>query len=429
MGGGITMPLKPLCEVWWKERIKNFVAETQCLHFFTIFVHYIYWPIMSFWDNLLECYSWQGVALLALFVVLFVLQLYYYVVLYYRIYTYRLTRRSKICSDPAISVIVVVRGENEYFLTDELPALLHQQYSAYEIVVVYVGGDMDYYGELQRIKDECDYMRLTKMGGNERLYITTKQALNVGIKSAQYDALLFTAPGVVARSERWIEIMSAGFEYGSVVVGPALPQFEKRSLKNYLLLMAEVDQMRAALAGAVTGNFYFAPRTNFGFRRELYNGTKGFDYLCMDIGENDLYLHSITTPKNLSVVLSPYAVLHEARLGVWREWLEVMRFGRATRRHYPSGVMSFHRWEMWSRVLLFVVAIVMIAIMPLEVKLLAVALLLLRYAAVLLSTARVLRRLGQRGLMLKYWLYDIVGPAVELIIDSRSCKNKTAPWK
>mgnify|MGYP002517083611 CR=1 FL=1 len=94
-----------------------------------------------------------------------------------------------------------------------------QQYQAlYEVVVVYIGGDTDYYDELQRIRDGHSYMRLTKMGGNERLYISTKQALNVGIKAAHYDNVILSTQSAEPASPRWLELMARGFESAEVVI-------------------------------------------------------------------------------------------------------------------------------------------------------------------------------------------------------------------
>ena len=159
---------------------------------------------MAFFFFFFSHYAWQGLALVGVVLVLWFVQLYYYAIAYNRIYKFRLMRRRKLrCENPAISVIVAVRGENEGFLCEELPRLLAQQYHTFEVVVIYIGSDIDYYDELQRIRDNYSNMRLTKMGGNPQLYISTKQALNVGIKSAQYDNLLFTTTGAMPRSDEW----------------------------------------------------------------------------------------------------------------------------------------------------------------------------------------------------------------------------------
>ena len=298
---------------------------------------------MEFLTNIFEHYSWQGIALVFLAVTLFAIQIYYYAVVYNRIISFRLMReREKRRENPAISIIVPMRGESERFLVDELPALLHQEYDHYEVVVVYIGSDNDYYDELQRIRDNHSYMRLTRMGGsNERFYISTKQALNVGIKSAQYDCLLFTIPGATPVSNEWVATMAKGFERGSVVIAPAVPNFEGNNLSTYIMRMIELNQMRNAMVCAIEGRPYYAPRSNYGFDRKLYDSERGYNYLGLDIGENDLFLQEIATATRTSVVMSRHSIVKEERIDMVSEWKEQMRYYGNTRQIYPAAAKHF----------------------------------------------------------------------------------------
>lgn len=389
---------------------------------------------MEFLTNIFEHYSWQGIALVFLAVTLFAIQIYYYAVVYNRIISFRLMReREKRRENPAISIIVPMRGESERFLVDELPALLHQEYDHYEVVVVYIGSDNDYYDELQRIRDNHSYMRLTRMGGsNERFYISTKQALNVGIKSAQYDSLLFTIPGATPVSNEWVATMAKGFERGSVVIAPAVPNFEGNNLSTYIMRMIELNQMRNAMVCAIEGKPYYAPRSNYGFDRKLYDSERGYNYLGIDIGENDLFLQEIATAKRTSVVMSRHSIVKEERIDMVSEWKEQMRYYGNTRQFYPAAAKHFTTRELGSRALFFIVAIAIIVILPLELKLGAIGLLLLRYAIAVWSSRRVAHKLGEQDMALKYWIYDLLGPMLEWMLwskKSRNLPNTSRIWK
>lgn len=389
---------------------------------------------MEFLTNIFEHYSWQGIALVFLAVTLFAIQIYYYAVVYNRIISFRLMReREKRRENPAISIIVPMRGESERFLVDELPALLHQEYDHYEVVVVYIGSDNDYYDELQRIRDNHSYMRLTRMGGsNERFYISTKQALNVGIKSAQYDSLLFTIPGATPVSNEWVATMAKGFERGSVVIAPAVPNFEDDNLSTYIMRMIELNQMRNAMVCAIEGRPYYAPRSNYGFDRKLYDSERGYNYLGIDIGENDLFLQEIATAKRTSVVMSRHSIVKEERIDMVSEWKEQMRYYGNTRQFYPAAAKHFTTRELGSRALFFIVVIAIIVILPLELKLGAIGLLLARYAIAVWSSRRVAHKLGERDMALKYWIYDLLGPMLEWMLwskKSRNLPNTSRIWK
>lgn len=385
---------------------------------------------MHFFNEILQHYSWQGITLVLLTVTLFFIQLYYYLIAYNRIIGFRLLRaREKRRDNPPVSVIVPMRGESERFLVDELPALLHQDYTHYEVVVVYIGGDSDYYDELQRIRDNHSYMRLTKMGGNERLYISTKQALNVGIKSAQYDCLLFTIPNATPISSDWVATMAKGFERGSVVIAPAVPNFEGKSLSTYLMRLIEFNMMRNAMARAVVGKPYYAPRSNYGFDRSLYERTRGYNHLKIDIGENDLYLQAIANGRRTSVVMTRKSIVKEERIDMVSEWVEQMRYLGNARRYYPRDAKIFTTRELGSRALFFFAILAILVLLPLELKLGAIGLLLVRYAIVVWSSRRVAHKLGESDIALKYWIYDLFGPALEWMLWSKKSRNTPRVWK
>ena len=386
--------------------------------------------MIHFLNNILDSYTWQGLALLAVVLLLFFVQLYYYCIAYYRIYRVRLRRRRrKVLETPPISVIVAVRGEDEKFLTEELPALLHQKYGHFEVVVVYIGNDVEYYEELQNIRNNYSYMRLTKMSGSGRIYISTKQALNVGIKSAQYDALLFTTTGAMPRSDEWLDFMAKGFERGEVIVGSAVPHFQGNSIKTYIMRMVELHRLRNAISRGVIDKLYYAPRSNYGFSRRLYNSTRGYNHLGIDIGDNDLYIQDIVTPQATAVVLSPHSIVEEDRPEGWSEWLEHIRYYDSTRKDYPLNVRTFISRERGSRMLFFLATIVAIVVLPLELKLAAIIFALLRYAVVVWSSQRVARKLGERNIALKYWIYDLSGPIIEWIISSNESHNTPKLWR
>lgn len=384
---------------------------------------------MHFFNKIFLHYTWPGVALLAILLILFAVQFYYYAVAYRRIHRFRLmNQRDKFCQEPFVSVIVAVRGEDETFLGKQLPTLLSQSYSVYEVVVVYIGRDIDYYAELQRIRDQRSNMKLTKLSGNGRIYITTKQAYNVGIKSAQYDNLLFTTPGTIPATDEWVTYMSYAFERGIIVAGAAAPHFEEDTLRTYLMRMAEFNYSRNHVAMSVSDRILVAPRSNFGFTRKLYEATRGFNHLNMDIGENDLYIQSISRPQRCAMMLSPKSLVYEDRPSVWNEWLDVVRYNRSTDGYYPIFIKTFGMWEMGSRTLFFLTTLAVLVLLPLELKIFALSLALVRYLIVLLSTRKSAEKLGERGILLKYWIYDLLGPGIEYIINLKRSNNSPKAW-
>ena len=73
--------------------------------------------------------------------------------------------------------------------------------------------------------------------------------------------------------------------------------------------------------------------------------------------------------------------------------------------------------------------IVALIIMPTEVKIGVAALLLLRYMIVVWSTRRTAHKLGEKGIVMRYWMFDIAGPFIEYIISLKRHDGKAKVWR
>ena len=175
---------------------------------------------MTLWENVLAHYGWQGAALAAVLVVLLCVQLWYYLFAYGRIPGYKNSRRRQVLdAEPPLSVIVPMFSEDTLFVEERLPLMLAQEYSDFEVVIVYVGRDNDFFEDLLRIRQSFPRVTATKIEQDARFPISTKMALNVGIKSAHYEHLIVTSTDVRPLSDRWLALMAKGFLRGDVVVG------------------------------------------------------------------------------------------------------------------------------------------------------------------------------------------------------------------
>ena len=158
---------------------------------------------MTLWENVLAHYGWQGAALAAVLVVLLCVQLWYYLFAYGRIPGYKNSRRRQVLdAEPPLSVIVPMFSEDTLFVEERLPLMLAQEYSDFEVVIVYVGRDNDFFEDLLRIRQSFPRVTATKIEQDARFPISTKMALNVGIKSAHYEHLIVTSTDVRPLSDR-----------------------------------------------------------------------------------------------------------------------------------------------------------------------------------------------------------------------------------
>ena len=384
---------------------------------------------MTLWENVLAHYGWQGAALAAVLVVLLCVQLWYYLFAYGRIPGYKNSRRRQVLdAEPPLSVIVPMFSEDALFVEERLPLMLAQEYSDFEVVIVYVGRDNDFFEDLLRIRQSFPRVTATKIEQDARFPISTKMALNVGIKSAHYEHLIVTSTDVRPLSDRWLALMAKGFLRGDVVVGYCGLE-RRRGLADRWMRTDRMMESVQWLARAVAHRPYRGIRYNFGFTKRLYFDARGFSHLNMNIGEDDLFLQRILRDDNLSVVLSPRASVVQRVWGGLGWWTRQRRLYGAARRYYPLAVRNFIRWEPGSRLLFFLAAATAIAVMPLEYKLATAALVLLRSGVVFAEIWRITRRLGERGLRGAYFVYDLLSPFYEMLVALLCRRRDDRVWR
>ena len=385
---------------------------------------------MHFFDYIISHYGWQGTALAACILVLFAVQLYYYLIVYGRISRFRNSRRKKILeSEPPVSVVIPLFSEDYRYLEESLPLILGQQYGAtFEVVLVYVGASNDFYEELARMRLVYPNLTITKIEYNPRFPISVKMALNVGIKSAHNEHIIISTTSAQPATEQWLSMMGRAFMRGNIVLGYTAIE-QKPGLKNYLMRMSRMQMSMYWMAQSVNHNTYRGSRNNFGFTKTIYFGTKGFSHLSMNIGEEDLFIQKIAKRNNVSTVLIPKATMLEHAWGGWRWWIAQLRHYGEAYKLYPIEIRNTIEWELGSQTLFFLTILAALIIMPLEFKLAALLLLILRYIIVMLRAHSIAKRVGEKGVMLRYWIFDIFNPLLMLCVRVAMIRKDSTVWR
>ena len=385
---------------------------------------------MHFFDYIISHYGWQGTALAACILALFAVQLYYYLIVYGRISRFRNSRRKKILeSEPPVSVVIPLFSEDYRYLEESLPLILGQQYGAtFEVVLVYVGASNDFYEELARMRLVYPNLTITKIEYNPRFPISVKMALNVGIKSAHNEHIIISTTSAQPATEQWLAMMGKAFMRGSIVLGYTAIE-QKPGLKNYLMRMSRMQMSMYWMAQSVNHNTYRGSRNNFGFTKTIYFGTKGFSHLSMNIGEEDLFIQKIAKRNNVSTVLIPKATMLEHAWGGWRWWIAQLRHYGEAYKLYPIEIRNTIEWELGSQTLFFLTILAALILMPLEFKLAALLLLILRYIIVMLRAHSIAKRVGEKGVMLRYWIFDIFNPLLMLCVRVAMIRKDSTVWR
>lgn len=378
--------------------------------------------------TLSEHYGWAGIALVVLMFGAFIAQICRYVA-YARIAGFRLSRRTKVREqEPPISVIVPIFSEDAEYLDSGLTALLTQEYYDFEVVAVYIGNDDNFYADLKHLHNGYPHLTTTQIKFSPHYPISNKTALNVGIKSAHNECMIITSTEAQPSSERWLSLMAKGFMYGDIVLGYSNIKF-KGGLTNLFFRKYGFTESLAWITSSIGGETYGATRHNYGFTKSLYFAARGFNHLSLNAGEDDLFIASISTDENTSVVLSPRARCEELCWGGIRWYADRARDIAQTRKYYSAYARNYTNSELCSRFVFTLSAIALLAWMPIELRILAATLVVLRYAIVSFSLMRAANRIGERKIAAWGLLFDLIEPIARIFLHNTRRHRNNNEWR
>lgn len=376
----------------------------------------------------LMAYGGFGIALGATILVLFIVQISLHLGIYGKIASFRLMNKKQIRDkEPAISIVVPLFAEDANYIDTSLTSLLTQDYAEFEVVVVYVGNSDDFFADIKSLQRLYPHLTPVHIDYSPHYPVSTKIALNVGIKSAKYDFVIITSSDATPASERWLSLLAKGFMYGDIVLGYC-GIAQQSGFANFVFREYQFNDSIAWLSSAIRNKAYSASRNALGFKKSLYFDVRGFNHLNMNVGENDLFVQQIATRDNVSVVLSPRATCTERTWGGWSWWWRRTKLLHTTHRYYPKGTMAALIAELSIRTLFFASILTAIVLMPWEFMVAALIVALLRYFVVMFVVVRNARRLGEGGVIALHFIYDIIEPALRFAIALSSHKKYKKSW-
>lgn len=373
-------------------------------------------------------YGGMGIALGAVILILFIVQIALHLSLYGRVASFRLLNKKQVRDkEPAISVIVPLFAEDAAYLDTTLTTLLTQDYEKFEVVVVYVGNSDDFFADLKSLQRLYPHLSPVHIDYSPHYPVSTKIALNIGIKSSKYDFVVTTSSDATPSSERWLSLLVKGFLYGDIVLGYS-GMAREGGFMNRIFREYRFTSSIAWLSAAIRRRTYAASRNALGYKKELYFDVRGFNHLNMNVGEDDLFVQRIATRDNVSVVLSPRATTSERIWGGWGWWWRRTKLLHSTHRYYRKGAMAPMVSELVMRTLFFASVVAAAVCMPWEFNMAVLAVVLVRYFVVMFVMVRNARRLGEMGLAASHFLFDIIEPFLRLAVALSSVRRYKKSW-
>jgi len=355
-----------------------------------------------------------------------IVQLIYYWVIYGKVAFFK-QKNEFVRSDQPVSVIVCARDEY-YNLQENLPLLLNQDYSTFEVVVVNHGSEDETNYLLHDLADIHKNLKIVNVSQDLNFFTGKKFPLSIGIKSASYEVLLFTDADCKPGSNQWIRRMAANFtEETEIVLGYGA--YDKSG--SLLNLLIRFDTTRVAmnyLGFARAGMPYMGVGRNMAYRKSLFYKQNGFiSHYRIQSGDDDLFINKAATAKNTRIEIQHEAHTLSAPKSTLSQWF------RQKRRHLMTGgyYKTSHKFALGlfaiTQVTFWASAIVLLALwfQPYIV----IGIVVLRLFSQLLITGKVMKKLSEKGFLLLVPLFEIFLMLVSPFLTFANMLTKPVKWR
>jgi len=353
--------------------------------------------------------------LMTLYVVLagaLLVQLFYYLGIYFRPVFWK----KKLIQSKEEPVTVIICAKNEASnLVQFLPKILEQDYPEFEVVVVNDCSEDDTETVLAVLKQKYTNLRYTTIEPDNKFIHGKKLAITIGLKSAQYNRVLFTDADCYPASNQWIREMNLGYsEQTKLVLGYGAYQTGKTFLNRIVRFDTFFIAMQY-MGLAIAGKPYMGVGRNLSYLKDFFFSHKGFTrHYSLISGDDDLFVNENGKKKNTSVVLSHESFTYSVPPQKFGEW------AKQKKRHLSTG----HRYKASDK---FVLGTELLSRFLFYSTLLALSLtggdpvILLsafggRFIIQMLIVKLIMNKLGEKGVWLFTPFLDIILPIIHLYL-------------
>jgi glycosyltransferase involved in cell wall biosynthesis len=301
------------------------------------------------------------IALFALFVLTFIVQLYYLIRNHNSLANYRVTDELPDVNIP-VSVIISARNEARN-LNENLPAILQQNYPDFEVVVV---NDCSFDSSdvvLEVLKETYPHLKIVTITEHERFKTGKKFALTLGIKAAKNEYLLFTDADCKPASPNWITRMASHFTGEVQMVLGYSPYYKTKGFLNSIVRFETVKTAINYLSAALNRDAYMGVGRNLAYTKTLFFANKGFAaHMHILSGDDDLFVNQTATATNTAIEIHPDAFLFTTAKSSWGALFKQKKRHMGAGKLYKSGHKTALTIDALSGLLFYVLLICFLAI-------------------------------------------------------------------
>lgn len=297
------------------------------------------------------------------FVVFTGIQIIYY--LTFSSFLFNKKKEKETTEQQPVSVIVFAKN-SAVNLEKNLPFLLTQEYSKFEIVIVNNASTDNTTQVLESFKKKKNKnIKILDVENNEAFWGNKKYALTLGIKASKYDHLLFTEVNSKPLSKFWIAEMSENFSISKSIVLGYGKYKKENTLINVFIRFENLFNAIKCFSFAKLGSPFMGYNSNFGYKKTEFFNVKGFiNHIKIKDGETDLFLKDAASRENISYTISNNSFIETEAPKSFKNWFYKLRENRILKNKYQWKHRFLLDFFVFSKFVFYVLATVSLFCYP-----------------------------------------------------------------
>ena len=237
---------------------------------------------------------------------------------------------------PPVSVIVCAHDEAKN-LQNFLPSVLEQNYPEFEVIVVNDSSEDNTEDVLKLFQNKYAHLRTTFVPIGTRIVSSKKLGLNLGIKAAKHEYLLFIDADCYTKSPNWISSMMRNFTPETDIVLGYGAYIEEKTFLNKLITYDTLFIALQYLGMTISKKPYMAVGRNLAYRKSTFLKNGGFrNNLKFRAGDDDLLVNQTAQTSNFRIEASQDSITLSKPKTTLKKWLSQKTRHLSVSPHYTT---------------------------------------------------------------------------------------------
>jgi len=272
--------------------------------------------------------------LIIIFGITVLLQILYYVALFFRFSFHK--QKPIISQNVPISIVLTAKND-AHLLIKTLPELLTQDYPQFEVVVVNDNSDDETPQLVTDFQNHFSNLKLVHLESSVTNIKGKKFPLSLGIKAATYDHILLTDANCLPTSNQWVKLMARHFSDTTKIVLGYSNIRKKRGFFNTLIRFDKLHQAIQYFSYCLAKIPFMGVGQNLAYTKTIFFDNKGFaSQNHLQFGDDDLFINKVATTNNCAIEYENGAHTISRSSSNFRNWFLLKTFRSKTRKLYKT---------------------------------------------------------------------------------------------